>query len=65
MPSDEPELLIDILKLLQSENVEIKGSTEIQLRHKVNMAVTMYETKIRTCKGTIDELHAKLAEMET
>lgn len=59
---DQP-LLTEILDLLKSANIEIKASTELQLRHSVNMRMATYETKVRTCEATIDELRAKLVEL--
>ncbi|KAJ5110119.1 GRF zinc finger domain-containing protein [Penicillium argentinense] len=61
---DEP-LLTEILELLASANIEIKASTELQLRHLVNMKVATYETKLRTCETTINDLRSKMVEMES
>ncbi|KAJ5209977.1 GRF zinc finger domain-containing protein [Penicillium cf. griseofulvum] len=61
---DQP-LLAEILELLKSANIEMKASTDSQLRHLVNMGVAGYETKIRTCEATINELRNKLVEMES
>jgi len=61
---DEP-LLTEILELLASANMEMKVSTELQLRHLVNMKVATYETKLRTCETTINDLRSKMKEMES
>lgn len=61
---DQP-LLAEILGLLKSANIEMKASTDSQLRHLVNLGVAVYETKIRTCEATINELRSKLVEMES
>lgn len=59
---DQP-LLSEILELLKSSNIEMKASTESQLRHLVNMKVATYETTVRTCETTISDLRSKLVEM--
>jgi hypothetical protein len=61
----DPPLLTEILELLKSANIEMKASTELQLRHLVNIKVATYETKVRTCEATIIELRDKLVEMES
>lgn len=61
----EQPLLTEILELLKSANIELKASTESQLRHSVNMKVAAYEAKVRTCEATINDLRSKLVEMES
>jgi N-acetylglutamate synthase-like GNAT family acetyltransferase len=61
---DQP-LLTEILDLLKFANIEMKSSTELQLRHLVNIKVATYETKVRACEATINDLREKLVEMES
>ncbi len=63
--SDEDEdLSVAVLELLRSDNLKLKTSTEVQLRHTINSAVGVYETRLRKSEGTISELRRKLDDLE-
>ena len=61
----DPDLSTIVLELIRSDNPELKASTEIQLRHEIDLRLDVSETKLRRYKETITELRKRLDEMET
>lgn len=55
----------DVLALLLAENIQIKPSFEVRLRHVINMRVRVHETKLQMYEETVVELSKKLAEAES
>ena len=66
MPAGErkADLFGDVVALLRDDNITVKGMTEVQLRHIINMRVGLYETEIRMYQETLSEIRNKLAEAE-
>ncbi len=60
----ESNLTAAVIKLIRSEGIEMKESTEIQIRHEIDMELRLNETKERSYKGTISKLSARLDQLE-
>jgi len=54
-----------VLELIRSDNLKLKASTEVQLRHKIGMKLDVGETKLQRYEETISELCNRLDGMET
>lgn len=52
-----------VLELLRSNNMELKGSTEVRLRHMISSEVGAYEIKLRKSREAIFE--RRLNELES
>lgn len=61
----DSDLTTIVLELIRSDNPELKASTEIQLRHEIDLRLDVSETKLRRYEETITELRKRLDEMET
>jgi hypothetical protein len=59
------DLTTRVLKLLREENYEVKGSTELQLRHKIELELDLSSTKLRSCERTISRMSKRINELET
>jgi hypothetical protein len=55
---------MDVLGLLRSDNVRLRSSTEVHLRHTISLAASVYETKLRKSEETISELRKMLDVLE-
>lgn len=53
-----------IMTLARSDNVELRASTEMQIRHEIESRTEVLETRLRVSELTISRLRAKLAESE-
>jgi hypothetical protein len=62
--SDDADLSAAIVKLLRLDGVDLRGSTEARLRHKIDEAVAVYAIRLRKSEQTIDGLCKKLDELE-
>lgn len=60
----DSDLSAEVIALLQEVDIRLPGSTEVRLRHIINLTVDSYETRIRRCSDTAAELSKKLAETE-
>lgn len=58
------DLTTAVIRLIRSENIELKESTEIQIRHEIDMELKLNQTKERSYKGTISKLSARLDQLE-
>lgn len=56
---------MSVLELIRSDNLELKVSTEMQLRHEIGLKLDVSETKLRRSKETISELRKRIDELET
>lgn len=63
-PDDDIDLSTTILELLRSNNVVIRASTEVLLRHTVGLAIGAYESKLRISGQTIFDLCKKVDSLE-
>ena len=61
---DETNLSTNVLQLLHSDNVKLRVSTEIHLRHIITLAEDVYEIKLRKFEATVSELRKRLDELE-
>ncbi len=57
-------LAVAVLMLIHSENVELKESTELQIRHEIDLEVDSNEAKVRRYEETIRVLSKRLDELE-
>jgi len=53
------------LELIRSNDLKLKTSTKVQLRHKICMKWDVDETKLRRYEETIAELRNRLNKIET
>lgn len=53
-----------VLKLIRSEKVDMKESTEVQIEHEIDTEVALYEQKLRSYEKTNKKLSKRLDEME-
>lgn len=60
----EPDPTTTVLKLLRSENITLKASTEAQLRHVIQLKIDIEETKLRRSEQTILSLSERVDELE-
>ena len=61
----ESDLTTTILKLIRSDNLELKASTEIQLRHEIDLQLDLGTAKEQRHKDTITRLCTRVDELET
>jgi hypothetical protein len=62
---EESDLTTTVLELIRSDNLELKVSTELQLRHEIGLKLDVGRTKLRRYEDTITELRKRLDEVET
>lgn len=55
-PEGESDLTTTVLELIRSDNLKLKASTEVQLRHQIGMKSDVGETKIAEIRR--DDLRA-------
>lgn len=60
----ESSLTTTVLGLIRSDNVELKPSTEIQIRHEIDLAVDISKAKVQRYEETISKLHGRVDELE-
>jgi hypothetical protein len=61
----ESDLITTVLELIRSDSLELKASTESQLRHEIGLVLDVGRTKVARYQETIAELRKKLDEVET
>jgi len=64
-PEGESDLITTVLELIRSDNLELKASTKLQLRHEIGLALDVGRTKVGRYQETITELCKRLDEVET
>lgn len=66
IPRDEKksDLASTVIKLLRSENVELKESTEMQLRDEIEVGVAVMEMKLKKYQETLKMIYRRLDELE-
>jgi hypothetical protein len=52
-----------VISLIHSENIELKESTEIQIRHEIDMELDLNEAKALRNKKTISKLSTRIDEL--
>jgi hypothetical protein len=62
---EKSDLTTTVLELIRSDNLELKASTELQLRHEIGLKLDVGRTKVRRYEETITELRKRLDEVET
>jgi hypothetical protein len=60
----DSSLTSTVLGLIRSDNVELKPSTEIQIRHEIDLVVDVGKAKIQRYEETISKLHERVDELE-
>jgi hypothetical protein len=60
----ESSLTLTVLDLIRSDNVELKPSTEIQIRHEIDLMVDIGKAKVERYEETISKLHKRVDELE-
>jgi hypothetical protein len=63
--TEEPDPTTTVLKLLRSDNITLKASTEAQLRHVIRLKIDIEQTKLRRSEQTISNLCERVDELET
>lgn len=61
---EESSLTSTVLGLIRSDNVELKPSTEIQIRHEIDLVVDIGKAKVQRYDETICKLHERVDELE-
>lgn len=61
---EESDLSTTVLDLIRADYPKLKASTEMQIRHEINLALDVAEAKLRRHEATISELHKKVDELE-
>jgi hypothetical protein len=61
----ESDLATKVLDLIRADNPGLKGSTELQIRHEIGLALDMGETKLRRHDAEISDLRKRVDELET
>ena len=59
----ESDLATAILELLRSDNLKLKASTEVQVRHEIGLALDVGETKLRRYEETIQNFVGALRNL--
>ena len=68
--ADEPSLgemsslAAVVLNLIQSDKIELKPSTKIQIRHEIDLVVDVGRAKVQRYEETICMLHERIEELE-
>jgi hypothetical protein len=63
-PEEEPNLITTVLELIRSDSLELKASTELQLRHEIGLVLDIGRTKVGRYQEIITELRIRLNEVE-
>lgn len=61
----EAALTSKILALLKEQNVVLKGSVQMQLRHEIELEIELREAKVRVFEGTIRRQNGRIDELES
>ena len=61
---EDSSLTTTVLGLIRSDNIQLKPSTEIQIRHEIDLVVDVGKAKILRYEETISELHQRVDELE-
>jgi hypothetical protein len=61
----KPDLTTTVLELIRSDNIELKTSTEMKLRHEIGLESDVTHAKLRRYEETISELRKRVDELET
>lgn len=62
--ADDDVLSTSVLEVLRSNNVDIRASVEVLLRHTINSTIEVYVSKLQTSQQTISELCNRLNGLE-
>ena len=60
----ESGLTTTVLKLIRSDNLELKASTEMQLRHEIDLELDLGAARLQRQKETISKLYKRADELE-
>lgn len=60
----DSNLTSTVLDLIRSDNIELKFSTEIQIRHEIDLVVDVGKAKIERYEETISKLRERVEELE-
>lgn len=58
------DLTSTVLDLIRAENVDLKPSTKIQIRHEIDLVVDVGKAKVQRYEETIQKLHERIEELE-
>jgi hypothetical protein len=61
---EESDLTKTILETLRSDNIKLKASTEMQLRHEIELKLDVDNTTLRRYKETISKWGKRIDELE-
>ena len=61
----ERDLMTTVLRLLRDEKISLKESTELQIRHEIDLELDLTAAKVRRYEETISKLSRRLDELET
>jgi hypothetical protein len=61
---EESDLSSTVLDLIRAENVDLKSSTKIQIRHDIDLVVDVAKAKVQRYEQTIQRLHERIEELE-
>ena len=60
----ESGLTTTVLKLIRSDNLQLKASTEMQLRHEIDLELDLGAARLQRQKETISKLCKRVDELE-
>ncbi len=59
------DLTTTVLKLIRSDSVELKESTELQIRHEIDLELDLNAARMQRYEETISKLYKRLDALET
>lgn len=59
------DLTTRVMNLLREENLDLKGSTELLIRHEIDEELDLNATKVKSRERTISRMAEKIDELET
>ena len=61
----EGDLTTTVLRLLRDEKISLKESTELQIRHEIDLELDLTAAKVKRYEETIARMSTRLDELET
>ena len=60
-----PNLASRVLRLIREDNLELKGSTELLIRHEIEVELGLNVTKVASCERTILRMAERINKLES
>jgi hypothetical protein len=62
---DSSSLATKVIRLVREENVDLKESTELQIRHEIDVEMDMNAARMKRYEVTVSKLKKKVDELES